>query len=72
MRRASYWAFVLCWVVLLVGLWAGVFAQEEASAAGKLQEPLGPWATTAFVGLVLFLAMAFVVAIGWLSRSRRY
>jgi len=71
MRRISYGALVLL-VVLLLGQWVGALAQEEASPAGKLQEPLGPWATTAFVGLVLFLAMAFVVAIGWLSRSRRY
>jgi len=59
-------------VALLLVQWGGAWAQEEASPTGKLQEPLGPWATTAFVGLVLFLAMAFVVAIGWLSRLRRY
>ncbi len=39
--------------------------------AEKAQEPLSPWALAVFIWLVLFLTMAFVVAVGWLTRPRR-
>jgi hypothetical protein len=68
------WALALFGLMIAQGGWA--LAQEEAAEAAAAQvqpgEPLGAWATAAFIWLVLFLAMAFVVAMGWLSRSRRY
>jgi len=65
----------VCSVLLLLMLTVaqGGFSQEEAGPSGDwLSQPLGAWATAAFIWLVLFLAMAFVVAMGWLGRSRRY
>ncbi len=52
-----------------------VLAQGDASVAAalnsKAQEPLTPWALAVFIWLIIFLTMAFVIAIGWLTRSRR-
>jgi len=70
-------------LALGLGLWvlgtiSPGWAQEgdKAPAAGalweKLQEPLSPWATAVFVWLVLFVVMAFMVGVAWLTRPRRY
>ena len=47
-------------------------AAQPSSLWEKLQEPLSPWATAVFVWLVLFVVMAFIIGLAWLSRSRRY
>lgn len=69
--------------VLGLGLWVlgaalPAWAQDgdKAPAAGalleKFQEPLSPWATAVFLWLVLFVVMAFMVGVAWLTRPRRY
>ena len=71
--------------VLALGLLAGMLlgaapagwaqdggASQTPSLWEKLQEPLSPWATAVFVWLVLFVVMAFIIGLAWLSRSRRY
>lgn len=73
-------AFGLGFFGPLLGMASSVRAQNggEASTAAagtlweKLQEPLSPWATAVFVWLVLFVVMAFIIGLAWLSRSRRY
>ena len=56
--------------------WAQSGDGGGAPAAGalweKLQEPLSPWATAVFVWLVLFVVMAFMVGVAWLTRPRRH
>ena len=71
----------LCLFVLSSAQANWVLAQSEATAgqpdqsgqplSSDITQPLGPWATMAFVWIILLLAMAFVIAMGWLSRSRR-
>lgn len=59
-------------VSLLTPLAMGVLARAQADAAqAQTGDAMGQWATAAFVWLILILAMGFVVAMGWLSRSRR-
>lgn len=63
-------------VLVLLGSGLGALAQGESAPPpatdGQLFQPLSPWAMAVFVWLVLFLAMAFIVAVAVLSRSRRY
>ncbi len=71
-----------CAVVLTLGMLMllisgiGGLAQEGGTSppapADQLFESLSPWALAVFVWLVLFLAMAFIVAVALLSRPRRY
>lgn len=60
---------LVTWLVLPSG---HGLAQVGGATASQAGEPLGPWATAAFVWVILVLVLAFVVAMGWLSRSRRY
>ena len=66
---------ILCLMALVSSQVSFVFAQTDTpmpqSSQSQLQEPLGFWATAVFVWVILLLAMAFVIAMGWLSRSRR-
>lgn len=72
------WGWVVAFSLLLWAFASGgelALAQAEAQAPptqSQTGEALGPWATAAFVWLVLILAMGFVVAMGWFSRSRRF
>ena len=71
------WMLGLSFFTLISSQAYGILAQTETEAPapqpspGPLQEALGFWATAAFVWVILFLAMAFVIAMAWLSRSRR-
>jgi hypothetical protein len=70
-KRIRTLIFSLCFSLAAGGI---ALAQGDASAvvvADKAQEPLTPWALAVFIWLILFLTMAFVIAIGWLTRSRR-
>jgi hypothetical protein len=67
----------LCLFVLLSTQAIWVLAQTGTPttpppAQEQVGQPLGFWATAAFVWVILLLAMVFVIAMGWLSRSRRY
>ncbi len=63
-------AVVLCLLLLMVGA-VGLAQEATSSPSAQQQQTLGPWATAAFVWVILVLAMAFVIGMGWLSRSRR-
>lgn len=72
---------VLLGTLLALGTGLGGWAHDEETAAAsavgsggqdQLFQPLSPWAMAVFVWLVLFLAMAFIVAVAVLSRPRRY
>lgn len=69
---------ILCLFALLSSQASFVLAQSDTeapatqSSQGQLQEPLGFWATAVFVWVILLMALAFVIAMAWLSRSRRY
>lgn len=62
---------VLAKLVTSVPMRLQAAGQGPTGLAEKAQEPLSPWALAVFIWLVLFLTMAFVVAVGWLTRPRR-
>jgi len=74
MKTRIGWMLALC-LFTLINSYGGI-AQDETTMpppqSDQLEQPLGFWASAAFVWVILILAMAFVIAMGWLSRSRRY
>ena len=71
------WMLAFFLFALLSAQVSGVLAQDNTTSVpqpseDQLEQPLGFWATAVFVWVILLLAMAFVIAMGWLSRSRRY